>query len=104
MPIGFLTDADRDRLNRFPPDIPPADLLAFFTLSDADLELVQAHRGDHNRLGFAVQLVALRFMGFAPDDLTTAPARAVAYLALQFAVPAAALSERAVSQRVRRPA
>jgi hypothetical protein len=43
MPIGFLTDADRDRLNRFPPDIPPADLLAFLTLSDADLELVRAH-------------------------------------------------------------
>jgi Domain of unknown function (DUF4158) len=51
MPIGFLTDAHRDRLNRFPPDIAPGDLLTSFTLSDADLELVQAHRGDHNRLG-----------------------------------------------------
>jgi hypothetical protein len=51
LPIGFLTDADRDRLNRFPSDIAPGDLLACFTLSDADLALVQAHRGDHNRLG-----------------------------------------------------
>jgi hypothetical protein len=34
-PIGFLTEADRDRLNRVPPDIAPADLLACFTLSDA---------------------------------------------------------------------
>ena len=41
MPIGFLTDADRDRLNRFPSDVAPADLLAYFTLSEADLELVQ---------------------------------------------------------------
>ena len=54
MPIGFLTDADRDRLNRFPTDVAPADLLAYFTLSKADLELVQAHRGDHNRLGFVM--------------------------------------------------
>ena len=59
MPIGFLTDADRDRLNRFPSDVAPADLLAYFTLSESDLELVQTHRGDHNRLGFA------------PDDLAT---------------------------------
>jgi hypothetical protein len=75
MPIGFLTDADRDRLNRFPTDVAPADLLAYFTLSEADLELVQTHRGDHNRLGFALKLAGLRFQGFAPDDLSTAPAR-----------------------------
>jgi hypothetical protein len=31
MPIGFLTDAERDRFNRFPVDIAPTDLLAFFT-------------------------------------------------------------------------
>ncbi len=88
MPIGFLTDAERGRLNRFPPDIPPGDLLAAFTLSDADLGLIGDRRGDPNRLGFAVQLTALRYLGFAPDDLTTAPPRAVAYLALQLGVPA----------------
>ncbi len=47
MPIGFLTDADRDRLNRFPNDVAPTDLLTYFTLSEADLELIQTHRGDH---------------------------------------------------------
>lgn len=83
MPIGFLTDAERDRLNLFPTDIAPTDLLAYFTLSEPDLELIQAHRGDHNRLGVALQLVALRLLGFAPDDLSTAPRRAVAYVALQ---------------------
>jgi hypothetical protein len=91
MPIGFLTDADRDRLNRFPIDIAPTDLLTYFTLSEADLELIQAHRGDHNRLGFALQLVALKFLGFAPGDLSAAPARAVAYLALQLGLPTSAL-------------
>src|SRR6266567_6230820 len=91
MPIGFLTDADRDRLNRFPTDIAPTDLLTYFTLSEAELELIQAHRSDHNRLGFALQLVALKLLGFAPDDLSTAPARAVAYLALQLSVPTSTL-------------
>ncbi|MCA1648389.1 MAG: DUF4158 domain-containing protein [Chloroflexi bacterium] len=93
MPIGFLTDADRDRLNRFPTDVAPADLLTYFTLSETDLELVQTHRGDHNRLGCALQLVAVKFLGFSPDSLSTAPTRAVAYLALQLGVPAAALGQ-----------
>ncbi len=91
MPIGFLSEAERARLNHLPPDVPPQDLLAAFTLSDADLALVHTHRGEHNQLGFAVQLTALRYLGFAPDDLTTAPARVVAYLALQLGVPATAL-------------
>jgi hypothetical protein len=68
MPIGFLTDADRVR---FPIDVAPTDLLTYFTLSEADLELIQAHRGDHNRLGFALQLVALMRQSFK------LPARAV---------------------------
>src|SRR5438270_11024659 len=93
MPIGFLTDADSYRLNSFPTAIAATDLLTYFTLSEADLELIQAHRGDHNRLGFALQLAALKFLGFAPDDLSTAPARAVAYLALQLGVPTSALAQ-----------
>jgi len=44
-----------------------------------------------NRLGFGLQLVAVKFLGFSPDDLSTAPARVVAYLAVQLGVPAAAL-------------
>jgi hypothetical protein len=67
--------------------------LTCFTLSEAELELVQTHRGEHNRLGFALQLVALKLLGFAPDDLSTAPARAIAYLALQLGVPTLALAQ-----------
>ncbi len=54
MPIGFLTDVDRDRLNRFPPDVPPGDLLTWFTLSDDALELIGDRRGEHNRVGFVM--------------------------------------------------
>jgi hypothetical protein len=59
MPIGFLTEADRDRLNRFPADVPPSDLLVWFTLSDDALDLIGDRRGEHNRLGFSLQLTAL---------------------------------------------
>jgi Domain of unknown function (DUF4158) len=69
VPVRLFTDAERERLNRFPRDIPPGDLLASFTLLDADLDLIGDRRGDHNRLGYALQLKALPYLGFVPDDL-----------------------------------
>lgn len=92
MPIGFLTAADRARLNRFPEQIPHEDLSAFFLLSEADHETINRHREAHTRLGFALQLCALRYLGFAPDDLQTAPAVAVEYLAQQLGVAPQALA------------
>lgn len=73
MPIGFLTAAERGRLNRFPAQIPADDLLAFFQLSEADHTAINQQREDHTRLGFALQLCALRYLGFAPDDLRPPP-------------------------------
>src|SRR5215471_13475845 len=87
MPIGFLTAADRVRLNRFPEQIPHEDLSAFFLLSEADQRAInQQHSEAHTRLGFALQLCALRYLGFAPDDLMTAPTVAVEYVAQQLGV------------------
>ena len=52
MPIGFLTAADRARLNRFPEQIPHEDLSAFFLLSEADQQAInQQHSEAHTRLG-----------------------------------------------------
>ena len=66
MPIGFLTAAERDRLNCFPALIPDEDLRAFFLLSAADQQAINRQRDAHTRLGFALQLCALRYLGFAP--------------------------------------
>jgi TnpA family transposase len=92
MPIGFLTAAERDRLNRFPAQIPDDDLFAFFQLSEADHTAINQQREDHTRLGFALQLCALRYLGFAPDDLRTAPQEAVVYVARQLGIPPEALA------------
>src|ERR1043166_7218565 len=92
MPIGFLTAADRDRLNHCPTPIPDEDLRAFFLLSAADQHVINKQREAHTRLGFAMQLCALRYLGFAPDDLNTAPWDAVVYVAQQLAVSPDALA------------
>lgn len=91
MPVNFLTDAERTRLNNFPVVVEENDLSAFFTLTDADLNQVRDQRGDSNRLGFALQLGALRYLGFCPDDLKAVPDVVVHYLARQLNVAAATL-------------
>jgi hypothetical protein len=62
------------------------DLITFFTLSEEDHAQIPVHAGPHARLGFGLELCALRFMGFVPDDLTSAPPEAVTFVARQLAV------------------
>lgn len=88
MPGRFLTDSERDRLNRLPNEIPYNDLITFFTLSDSDKKLMKYRRGAHNRLGFAIQLCSLRYLGFCPDDLSTTPFEILDYVAKQVGLAA----------------
>ncbi len=46
------------------------DLVAHFTLSVDDRRWIRSHRGATERIGLAVQLCALHYLGFVP-----APAR-----------------------------
>jgi TnpA family transposase len=87
MPIQLFTEPERARRNRFPEVITHEDLVIFFTLSERDMERMPRYSAPHNRLGYALQLCALRFMGFVPDDLSSAPPEAVAFLAQQLTVP-----------------
>jgi hypothetical protein len=55
-------------------DEPTSDQLArHFHLDDADRAFVAEHRGDHNRLGVAVQLGSVRLLGTFLDDPMQAP-------------------------------
>jgi hypothetical protein len=56
-----LTAEQRSAL--FDPPRLPRELVRHYTLSGGDLDLVLRCRGDHNRLGYAVQLAYLRCPG-----------------------------------------
>jgi hypothetical protein len=91
MPTRFLSDAEIKRLEGFPEGIDRRDLTRHFSLASDDLRFVRGQNGAPGQLGIALQLCSLRWLGFVPDDLTAAPAEAVAALAAALDVPARAI-------------
>jgi len=81
--VGYPNDAERRRLERFPDRIAVEDLRACFALSDRDRALIFDQRGPANRLGLAMSLCALRFVGFVPDDIASVPDEALVFVAGQ---------------------
>ncbi len=73
MPVQFLTYEERERLSNFPEQIEEEDIIAFFTLSTPDMKEIHKQRGERNKLGYASQLCALRYMGFSPDSVVDSP-------------------------------
>jgi Domain of unknown function (DUF4158) len=71
-----------EQLRSFP-EISRDELFRYFTLTPADVAFVDpgAGRGPGDRLGMAVQLATLPWLGFVPDDVASAPRAAVARLA-----------------------
>lgn len=86
MPSAFLTHSEREGLNRCPENIPDMDLTTYFWLTPNDLLVARHHRGHANRLGFAVQLCCLRYLGFFPDTQAGVPEAVVVRVANQLAL------------------
>lgn len=58
---SVLSATERTRLLAFPDN--QDDLIRHYTFSESDLSIIRRHRGAANRLGFAVQLCAMRYPG-----------------------------------------
>ena len=91
MPGTFLTTAERERLSRFPDAVSHPDLMTYFALSHNDQAFLDPYRSDSTRLGVALQLCAMRYLGFCPVQISTAPQEVIRSLAAQLHVPSETL-------------
>ncbi|MDP9850485.1 Tn3 family transposase [Streptosporangium lutulentum] len=88
----MFADEDLRGLREFP-EIGREELFRFFTLTSADVAFVDPGRGrgPGDRLGLAVALCTLPWLGFVPDKVSSAPPIAVSRLADQLGVDPAEL-------------
>src|SRR4051794_26534037 len=102
MPTRFLSDAEIERLERFPEAVDERSLARYFALDADDLRFVRRQHSPAGQLGIALRLCSLRWLGFVPDDLTAAPAEAIAALGAVLDAPPRAIFDYSVRPQTRR--
>jgi hypothetical protein len=86
MAVSFLTAAQRARYGSYPEVVTPDDLTRCFHLSDDDRVQIMSCRGHHNRLGFALQLSTVRYLGTFLKDPIAVPSSVLQSLSHQLAI------------------
>ena len=86
MPVSFLSNEQRENYGRYTGAPSPDDLARYFHLDDSDHVLIAQKRGKHNRLGFAVQLGTVRYLGTFLEDPLGVPESVLHSLAKQFRI------------------
>jgi len=104
MPVSFLSTTQRERYGRYPADALSGEELArYFHLDDDDREWIATKRRDSHRLGYALQLTTVRFLGTFLEDPTAVPGPVLHALSSQLGIadPTCVLTYRESEQRWR---
>ena len=99
MPVEFLSDAEAAAYGRYDGGPSREELDRVFFLDNADRELVEKRRGEHNRLGFALQLTTARWLGVFLPDPTDVPETVLSYVARQLDIADPSCVERYLERR-----
>ncbi len=101
MATTFLTPAERQEYDATPDETSHREVVQYFTLTPDDIAEINRCRGKALKLGFALRLCQLRWLGRFPDDAKRAPAPALQYLSEQLALPPRVLAEYPEQGRIR---
>jgi hypothetical protein len=101
VPVEFLTDVQAEAYGRFVGLPSRMELERFCFLDDVDLRLVGRRRGDHNRLGYGVQLATVRYLGAFLADPVDVPGEVGDCIAAQLDVVVSCLAVYAEREKTR---
>ncbi len=83
MSVQFLTEEQRTNYGCYIAEPTSAELTRYFHLDDDDHKNISAKRGDHNQLGFALQLTTVRYLGSFLNIISQAPVSVLKCLSRQ---------------------
>jgi len=83
MPVDFLTTKQKENYSILPKKFTHEILHKYFHLDDYDKSIIKICRRSHNKLGYALQLTTLRFIGVFLANPTDVPEIVITYLANQ---------------------
>ena len=85
-PEILLTEEQRLEFTQIPLNISEWEIAKYYTFTDSDIAIINLHRRDYNRLGFAVQLCCLRNPGWSFGNMSDIPDTVLSYIAEQLEV------------------
>lgn len=97
---SILSTLERDSLLSVPEST--EEMIRRYTLSDADLAIINQHRGVANRLGFAVQLCYMRYPGIRLGMNELPSASLLSLVAAQLKVSPSSWNEYGIRSETRR--
>jgi hypothetical protein len=96
MPVEFLTDDEAAAYDRYAGVPSRADLERVFFLDDDDRALIGRRRGEHMKLGFALRLVTVRWLGAFLEDPLDLPVMVLDFVSEQLETADASTVRRAI--------
>ncbi len=86
MPVEFLTEEQKKQYGKFCGEPNETQLARYFHLNEADRVLISKRRGGQNKIGVALQLTSVRFLGAFLPDITLAPENVKDFLVRQIPI------------------
>jgi len=86
MAVDFLTADQKAQYGQFCGEPNEVQLTRYFHLDEADMAFILKRRGKKNRLGFALQLTSVRFLGTFLSEISQAPVNVQTFVARQLSI------------------